>query len=82
MILFGDGTIMLINRVYNYVQSETWKSINKIVKNRSLMILYRGVFVEKEYNDAIERLQQSWSDVNFELIENGDDRVIVIKLIQ
>lgn len=73
---------MKINRIYNYVQRETWKSINKIVKQRSLMLLYQGEFVEREYYDAIKRLKQSWSDVNFELIESGDNRVIVIKLVQ
>ena len=73
---------MTYNRVYNYVQGEVWKSINKIVKNRSLTLLYRGDFSDMEFDNAKERLEKSWSQVNFETIEGGDERAILIKLIQ
>ena len=73
---------MTYNRVYNYVQGEVWKAINKIVKNRSLTLLYRGDFSNMEFDNAKERLEKSWSQVNFETIEGGDERAILIKLIQ
>ena len=73
---------MTYNRVYNYVQGEVWKSINKIVKNRSLTLLYRGEFSDIEFDNAKERLEKSWSQVNFETIEGDDERAILINLIQ
>ena len=73
---------MTYNRVYNYVQGEVWKSINKIVKNRSLTLLYRGDFSNMEFDNAKERLEKSWSQVNFETIEGDDERAILINLIQ
>ncbi len=73
---------MTYNRVYNYVQGEVWKAINKIVKNRSLTLLYRGEFSDIEFDNAKERLEKSWSQVNFETIEGDDERAILINLIQ
>ena len=73
---------MTYNRVYNYVQGEVWKAINKIVKDRSLTLLYRGDFSDMEFDNAKERLEKSWSRVIFETIEGGDECAILIKLIQ
>lgn len=73
---------MTYNRIYTYVHTETWKSINKIVKNRALTLLYRGDFTDMEYDDAILRLKQSWSRVDFEAIEGGTERAILINLVQ
>lgn len=73
---------MTYNRVYNYVQGEVWKAINKIVKSRSLTLLYRGDFSDMEFDNAKERLEKSWSQVNFETIEGNDERAIIINLIQ
>jgi len=73
---------MTYNRVYNYVQGEVWKAINKIVKDRSLTLLYRGDFNDMEFDNAKERLEKSWSRVNFETIDGNDERAILINLIQ
>jgi len=73
---------MTYNRVYNYVQAEVWKAINKIVKDRSLTLLYRGDFSDMEFDNAKERLEKSWSRVNFETIDGNDERAILINLIQ
>ena len=73
---------MTYNRVYNYVQAEVWKAINKIVKDRSLTLLYRGDFNDMEFDNAKERLEKSWSRVNFETIDGNDERAILINLIQ
>lgn len=73
---------MTFNRVYVYVQQETWKAINKIVKQRSLTLLYRGDFSEMEVDDAKKRLEESWSRVSFEIIQGNDENVILINLTQ
>ena len=73
---------MLYNRIHAYIHGEIWNSINKIVKNRSLTLLYRGEFNDNEYNDAKEKLEKSWSRVNFEIIDGNDEKAILINLIQ
>lgn len=70
------------NPIHRHVVNETWKSINKIVKQRSLTVLYRDQFTDTVIDEAKSLLLQSWSRVNFEILGDDNDKVILINLTQ
>lgn len=73
---------MMTNGIHQYVVSQTWQNINKIVKDRKLTVLYREPFTDDEIQEAKRSLLLSWYMVDIEVLGNDDEKVLLINLEQ
>lgn len=70
------------NTVFDYINSEIWKNVNRIARNRKITLLYRGDYEEVMVAESKQKLSKHWSHISMEMVGDGYEKAIIINLEQ